>query len=112
MFRCHVHDVVNAAAGDIHIGDVQRRGVSDSVRLVREQLAEAGGVDVRRSQNGFVQILTGSGVVIVMREHAGGRGNIGGCARRPAPVGGRHRHGVSAGAGRRCVQSSRRDRAG
>lgn len=75
VLRGHVHYIVRAQAGDVHVGDVQRLGINIAVHRLRKQLAELTYVDVARGENRLAQVLPIAHVVVARSGYANlGRG--------------------------------------
>src|SRR5439155_19251497 len=71
------NDVVRAPLYQ-EVRDIERLGIDLAVHGAREKLAKCRRSHVGRSQYGFIRILTGPEVVVVMREHSGRRVRGGG----------------------------------
>ena len=65
------HDVATAPTGNVNIRHIQWLRVDVAVDRIREQPAERAGADIVRPQDGFVEILPRSRVVIVVGQDPG-----------------------------------------
>ena len=63
-------DVMSAFVEDRHVRDIKRLGINVAVHRVREQSPEGRGIDIRKRQNGFIRVLSGARVVVVLRPDA------------------------------------------
>src|SRR2546421_7260653 len=63
-------DVMRAFVDDGHVRDIKRLGINVTVHGVGEQSAERRAIDIRKRQNGFIRILSGARVVVVLRPNA------------------------------------------
>ena len=106
VLGCHYHDVMNTASRNCHLRHVERLGVNITIQRIGVQLAEPRGIHVGRRQHGFVEVLAGPGIVIVVGAHRSDSGmvnnpstacrkwgsgcyevfTIGACGLGPAPV--------------------------
>jgi hypothetical protein len=56
-------------------GNVEGLGIHSAVEGIGRELAKGCGVDIARGQDGFVQVLSGAGVVVMVCEYVGGSGD-------------------------------------
>src|SRR5579885_2192431 len=66
----HENNIVDALTRNTHQGHVERLSIDLPVHRAREDLAEPGRIHVGKSQDGFLQVLPGTGEVIVIGGHA------------------------------------------
>ena len=79
ILRDDIQNVMSGAANG-HSANIKRLGIHLAIRRIKANLAEGGGGDIRRRQDGFLGILPFAGVVIVIGQHLHAAA---GCARRP-----------------------------
>ena len=102
----HHHDVVDPVSRNRHLRHVERLGVNITIQRIGIELAEARGIHVRWRQHSFIDVLAGTGIVVVVGAHGGESGlvnnpssagrkrlgccyevfTIGACRLGPAPV--------------------------
>src|SRR5580692_4067211 len=87
VLRGDVQNVVHPLIGDTHLGEIKRLRIHFAVHRDHEEFAETGGVDVAGCENRFAEILSGAGIVVVVRGHVGPR--CGGWRRRRRRLRGR-----------------------
>jgi hypothetical protein len=69
----HVDYVMGSLPGDRHIRHVERLCVDSTINPICEPQSEVARAHIRWSQDGFVQVLAGVGLIVVRGENAQGR---------------------------------------
>ena len=69
MFGGDKQDVMGSLAGNVHARDIQRLRIDVTINAVSKELAEGVGIDVGGSQQRFVQVLAGAGIIVVVGQH-------------------------------------------